>query len=432
LIYHENTGDKTEAIEMNIGYACLTEGVENTRLKTCILKNATSNRLQSIIEANLGSLKNMVEYNIKNGIKVLRISSDIIPFGSHPVNTLAWWEVFNEELREIGEKAKDNGIRLTMHPGQYTVLNSPRPDVVERAVKELQYHARFLDAMNLSSESKMILHIGGVYVDKKAAIERFKKQYRLLDDNIKNRLVIENDDKQYTISEVLSIGESENIPVVFDNLHNKLNPDVSRSEFDWISMCKKTWKSKDGNQKIHYSQQAANKRNGSHSDTVDVEKFLDFYKKIPNSNIDIMLEVKDKNLSAVKCVNAISSPKIFRLEKEWGRYKYLILEHSPRIYNQIRQLLKPKDAYPVVEFYRLIDEAMNIPITGGKAVNVAQHIWGYVSNLADEKMRKKFEMDINKVKVGGSSTSVKRTLWELSKKRRQEYLLDSLYFMDLY
>lgn len=421
-----------EAIAMNIGYACLTEGVLNTRLKTCNLKNATPERLKSVIQSNLDSLENMIEYNIKNRIKLLRISSDIVPFGSHPINTLPWWDIFANRLKEIGDKAKSNGIRLTMHPGQYTVLNSPSLDVVERAVKELQYHARFLDAMNLNSESKMILHIGGVYGDKKSAIQRFIKQYRLLDENIKNRLVIENDDKQYNISDVLSIGESEGIPVVFDNLHNELNSSDLHSEFEWISLCKKTWKPKDGHQKIHYSQQAANKRNGSHSETIDVEKFLNFYKNIPDSNTDIMLEVKDKNLSAVKCVNAISSPKIGRLEKEWGRYKYLILEHSPRIYNEIRQLLKPKDAYPVVDFYKLIDEAMRTPISGGKAVNVAQHIWGYVSNLADEKESNRFEKNLGKVNIGGSTTAVKRTLWKLSVERKQQYLLDSLYFMKLY
>lgn len=417
---------------MNIGYACLTEGVLNTRLKTCNLKNASLTHLDSIIQSNLNSLDTMLEYNIKNGIKLLRISSDIIPFGSHPINTSIWWETFDIKLKEIGCKAKANGIRLTMHPGQYTVLNSPSQDVVERAVKELQYHARFLDSMNLGPESKMILHIGGVYGNKESAIERFIEQYRLLDDNIKDRLVIENDDKQYTISDVLSIGKSEGIPVVFDNLHNELNSDDSRTEFEWITVCGKTWKPKDGHQKIHYSQQAANKRRGSHSDTLDVEKFLDFYKNIQNSDIDIMVEVKDKNLSAIKCINAISSPKIIRLEKEWGRYKYLILEHSPRIYDEIRQLLKPKNAYPVTEFYKLIDEAMKIPISSGKAINTAQHIWGYVSNLADEKERKKFENNLDKINGGGSTTAAKRILWKLSIERKQEYLLDSLYFMKLY
>ena len=414
---------------MNIGYACLTVGVLDTKLKTCSLKNASNEHLISLIGSNLDSLNNMLSYNIKNGIKLFRISSDIIPFGSHEVNNVRWWEIFSEQLKNIGNKAKENKIRLSMHPGQYTVLNSPDKLVVERAIKDLQYHEKFLSSLNLGKESKIILHIGGVYGDKSNAIKRFIKQYHLLDENIRNRLVIENDDRQYTIKDVLSIGESEGIPVVFDNLHNEVNSDNTHSQFEWINLCRKTWKIEDGVQKIHYSQQAYDKRVGSHSSTLDVEKFINFYKNLLYDDIDIMVEVKDKNLSAVKCINATSSLKIQNLEKEWTRYKYLVLEHSPRIYNEIRQLLKLKDSYPVSTFYKLIDEALEIPVSSGNAVNAAQHVWGYVSKLADEKTCQIFKRSLEKVNQGGSINTIKRQIWKLVISQKQEYLLDSLYFI---
>lgn len=416
---------------MNIGYACLTVGVPGVKQRTCTMKNANSDVLSSLIQSNMGALDKILDYNIQNEIKLFRISSDIIPFGSHPVNTVKWWDIFHEKLNELGCKAIQNGMRLSMHPGQYTVLNSPDEAVVGRAVEDLRYHVRFLDAMGLGREHKIILHIGGIYGDKTAAIKRFVQQYRCLDENIRKRLVIENDDRQYNISDVLSIGISEGIPVVFDNLHHQVNPDSTHSEREWIEECARTWKQEDGPQKLHYSQQDPGKRGGAHSVTLDVEEFLQFYKRVSRQDVDIMVEVKDKNLSAIKCINAINKPQIQQLEKEWGRYKYLVLEHSAKAYNEIRQLLKNKSVYPVVEFYKLIDEAIRSPVKPGNAVNAAQHVWGYFKNSADENSKVKVEKNIEKVSKGESTMPMKRSLWKLAELHQEQYLLDSLYFRDL-
>ncbi len=413
---------------MNIGYACQAMGIQGLKLRSCTVKNASPEVLRGLILANLNILDRMLDYNQEKEIKLFRISSDIIPFGSHPINTLKWWEDFQPQLKALGEKAMAGGMRLSMHPGQYTVLNSPNEGVVSRAFADLEYHCRFLDAMGLGREHKIILHIGGTYGDKGAAIERFIQQYRNLDKNIQHRLVIENDDRQYTIGDVLSIGKSEAIPVVFDSLHHQVHIDDGRSEVEWIAACAETWKAEDGAQKLHYSQQAAGKRSGAHSETIDVSEFLEFCKRLPTRKLDIMMEVKDKNLSAIKCINATSAPKISRLEQEWGLYKYLVLERSPGIYNEIRQLLKDKAAYPVVVFYKLIDEALKTQPTGGNAVNAAQHVWGYVRNFADEKTRFNFEKQLEKVSQGCSTTTLKRQLWKMASAHGQTYLLNSYYF----
>lgn len=416
---------------MNIGYACLTVGVSKTKQRTCTIKNATPDVLINLIQSNLESLNEILDYNIRNDIKLFRISSNIIPFGSHPVNTVKWWEIFSDKLNKIGCKAITNCIRLSMHPGQYTVLNSPDEAVVERAVKDLRYHAQFLDAMGLGKEHKIVLHVGGIYGDKIEAIKRFVQHYRCLDENIRQRLVIENDDRQYPISDVLSIGESEGIPVVFDNLHHQVNTDNTRSDTEWIAACADTWKRSDGPQKLHYSQQDDGKRLGSHSATLDADNFLQFYKRIPKHDVGIMVEVKDKNLSALKCINTIASPKIQRLEKEWGSYKYLVLEHAPKGYQYIRQLLKDKDRYPVLEFYRLIDKALMTPVKPGNAINAAQHVWGYFKDSADKNTRLRFDKIINKVSMGESTIPMKRFLWKLVEEQQQQYLLRSLYFIEL-
>ncbi|NMF07019.1 UV DNA damage repair endonuclease UvsE [Clostridium beijerinckii] len=417
---------------MSIGYACLTIGVPDTNLKSCTAKSLTEEKLLEIISYNLKSLKNIIEYNIKNNIKLFRISSDLIPFGSSHLNQLSWWNIFSQEFAEIGRKIMDNDIRVSMHPGQYTVLNSPNDDVVKRAIEDLNYHVKVLDNFGVGANHKIILHIGGVYNDKEQAINRFADNYKRLNDQVKERLVIENDDKSYNINDVLKIGNELNIPVVFDNLHNDINCyDREKSDSYWISECNKTWKEKDGRQKIHYSQQDPLKKSGSHSNTIKISKFIEIYESLKGQDIDIMLEVKDKNLSAVKCINSIDeNSKIKKLEEEWGRYKYKVLENSPSNYLEIRKLLKDKTQYPAVEFYNYIEDAMEEEITIGNSINTALHVWGYFKNLADDKEKLNFLKSIEDYKNGKVSIKlIKNKLFKMAVKYNESYLLNSYYFL---
>lgn len=287
---------------IRIGYACLNTEKELSGFKTCRLCNVTENRLVELIRNNLDLLDKIIDYNIEHQIELFRISSDIIPFGSSSVNTLKWDELFKYKFDKIGEKIKEHNIRVSMHPGQYTVINSPNVQVVEKSINDLIYHSKVLDTLSTDKTCKIILHIGGSYGDKKNSIKRFIDTYNKLPTSIKDRLVIENDDKIYNIEEVLYISNKISCPVVFDNLHNKINPPQPiRIEFEWIELCNMTWKESDGRQKIHYSQQNLAKNPGAHSDTIETAEFLKFCESLKNKNIDIMLEVKDKNKSALKC-----------------------------------------------------------------------------------------------------------------------------------
>jgi UV DNA damage endonuclease len=291
---------------LKIGYACKTIGVPDTGTKSCLMKNANEERLLKIIDHNLNSLENTLDYAYKNEIGMFRICSELIPFGSSPVNRIHWWDVYKDRFIQIGDKIKQYGIRVSMHPGQYTVLNSKNDEVAAKAVDDLRYHSKVLDSLQLGPEHKIVLHVGGLYNDRKQSMERFITNYKLLDDSIRSRLVIENDDKCYCIKDVLNISENIHIPVIYDYLHDIVNPGTDKkSHAEWILACKKTWTKQDGIQKIHYSQQAPGKSAGSHSETIDIDKFLSFYNSIKSNNVDIMLEVKDKNLSAVKCIRAI-------------------------------------------------------------------------------------------------------------------------------
>ena len=143
-----------------------------------------------------------------------------------------------------------------------------------------------------------------------------------------------------------------------------------------------------------------------------------------------MLEVKDKNLSAIKCQNATTENKrMALLEKEWGRYKYTILEKSAAEYQAIRTLLKDKSAYPVRGFYSLIEDALAKETQPGAAENAAQHVWGYFKNKATSQERTEFAKNMDNYRTGtGSLATVKRQLFKLAEKYETEYLLQSLYF----
>lgn len=415
---------------MNIGYACITIGLKDTSMKKCLLKNVNDQLLLSTIKHNLNSLEKQIDYNINNNIKLFRIGSDLIPFGSSKINNLDWQLIFKDKFQDIAKKIKDNHIRVSMHPGQYTVLNSLTELTVENAIMDLKYHTAILDSLETDQSCKIILHVGGVYGDKEEAIKRFINNYELLPQSVKNRLVIENDDKSYNVKDVLRISDVIKIPVVYDNLHNALNPaDINLSDSEWIHECGKTWTIKDGKQKIHYSQSNPNKKSGSHSESIAIDEFLSFHKSLKD-DIDIMLEVKDKNVSAIKCNNCLTNKiKISMIEKEWSRYKYLVLSKSHTGYTKIRQLLKDFDDDKTLTFYHLIEHNLSLPNDIGNQVNAAQHIWGYFKNIATTKQKDQFakllqDYQDNKIDLA----RVKNNLYKLTLEYQIQYLLDSYYF----
>ncbi|WP_054692885.1 UV DNA damage repair endonuclease UvsE [Syntrophomonas palmitatica] len=294
---------------MSIGYACIALGLKDSAMRGCVLKNARPEKLNELIAMNLNTLGRILEYNLYNGIRLFRISSGIIPFGSHPVNRSRWWEMYEEDLRQLGDKIKRWGMRVSMHPGQYTVLNSPDKDTVQKAISDLEYHGRFLDSLGLGLQHKIILHLGGIYGDRSIAMKNFINNYGLLSENTQKRLVLENDEK-YDVREVLTAASFLDIPVVFDVFHHSVNPAPEcTGEYEWINACRNTWKAEDGRQKLHYSQQEPGLKAGAHSRTIQIDEFINFYKGLPIPQPDIMLEVKDKDLSALKCIAAINQIK---------------------------------------------------------------------------------------------------------------------------
>jgi len=121
---------------------------------------------------------------------------------------------------------KKNNFRITMHPGPYTILNSLKQKVVDKAVKELQYHDNFLTSLGLNSAAKINIHVGGVYDDKEKSLQRFIKNYHRLPASIKKRLVIENDEKSYNFSDCLKINKKTGMVIDFSDLKSIVNKQV--------------------------------------------------------------------------------------------------------------------------------------------------------------------------------------------------------------
>ena len=415
---------------MRIGYACLAVALEGAQLKTCTRKNAVPERLLSLTGENLSALERMIDYNIASGIRMYRISSDLVPFGSSVASALPWDALYREQLARIAQKIWISDMRVSMHPGQYTVLNSQDAGVIARSMDDLRYHARLLDALRLDETHKIILHVGGKYGDPRAAVSRFVEVYRDLDASIQNRLILENDGSIYRIDEVLELCHRIGVPAVYDNLHNEINPaDETKDDAYWVSLCGETWRAKDGAQKTHYSQQNPQKMCGAHTDTIAIDPFLDYCHRLSEPLPDMMLEVKDKNRSAMKCILCASPANQHLLETEWGRYKYSVLERSPADYQALRTLLKDKGGNNAIPFYQTVERALALPEDIGRAVNALEHVWGYCSALATPAETKRYHTLLDGYLRGITALSqVKRLLYRLSQKYQQDYLLGSYYF----
>ena len=290
---------------IRIGYACINTTLPSPN-RTCRLENATPDRILELARENISNLERILHWNEDHQIRLFRISSEIIPFASHRVNTLAWWEILGPELRRVGNLVREYGMRVSMHPGQFTVLNSLKEQVVLNSIAELEYHARLLHALELDDSHKIILHLGGTYGDKVSSLERLAAHFARLSKSVARRLVWENDERSYTLADALMIANQTGSPVVFDVLHHSWNPSFpGESLRDLVDRAVLTWGAADGPPKLHYSDQWPGRPPGSHSASVDVKAFLTFYYQVQDLGVDIMLEVKDKEQSVLAVYNRL-------------------------------------------------------------------------------------------------------------------------------
>jgi UV DNA damage endonuclease len=289
---------------MKIGYPCINNTLKCTANRTFRLSNYSEENLIKKVEQNLECLKKTLTFNVDNNLLFFRIGSGLIPFASHKVCLFNWGDYFGKELKEIGKYIKEKNIRISMHPDQFVVLNALNEDILERSIKEIEYHCKVLDFMGLEEDAKVQIHIGGVYGEKEKSKERFVRNYLNLSPQIKKRLVVENDHNSYSLKDCLEVNKKTEIPIVFDTYHHQcLNNGESFKEA--FLKVKKVWKEKDGVPMIDYSEQEEGKRKGVHAQTLTVSTFENFLKEMKEFDFDIMFEIKDKEKSALKAVKVL-------------------------------------------------------------------------------------------------------------------------------
>ena len=263
---------------MRIGYPCINLTMKNPNSSTFRLKSYSEKRFNETVLNNLDHLLSILKFNKINSIYFFRISSDIIPFASHPVCEIDWSDTFKVKLREIGDFITQNNMRVSMHPDQFVILNSKNEDIVKNSIRELEYHCELLDSMDLPYNAKIQIHGGGVYGNKEKAKKNFVNNFsKFVEGNLKKRLVIENDDRSYSLKDCLDINAETDIPIVFDTFHHEcLNNGETIQQA--LSSFVKTWNYPiDGNPIIDYSTQNIGERKGKHAKTLDKNHFLDMY-----------------------------------------------------------------------------------------------------------------------------------------------------------
>ena len=251
---------------------------------------------------NLCDLLTILEWNVANDIFVYRMSSDIFPWMSeYEITELANFSQIQAKLTEIGKYILSNSIRVSMHPGQFDVLCSPNPNVVDKTIVDLDKHAQIMDLMSLpiNYDFPINIHLGGSYGDKDSAAQRFCENFQRLHPSTKARLVVENDDKaaQYSVLDLHTMVYSKiGTPITFDFHHHRFNTS-DLSEESALKLAHSTWG--DHRPLTHYS----SCKKTFEDPAVIARSHADYvYEKINtyDQEFDIEIEAKAKDLAVLK------------------------------------------------------------------------------------------------------------------------------------
>jgi UV DNA damage endonuclease len=299
-----------------LGYACInsTLGGENVPKKqrvstnrTCRLATAKDkgiSHIASLVYANVTDLLSILQWNESQGIRLFRMSSEMIPFLSHPefaysIDDLDEYHPVSEALAAIGKFVSAHDHRLSFHPGPFNVLASPHADVVVKAIRELNATADLCDRMGLPANHncKINIHVGGAYGEPDQALARFCRNAYRLSASALSRLTVENDDRAslYSVADLYEhVFKNTSIPIVFDYHHHQFCTG-GLSEQQALELAISTWPD-DIVPTVHYSEShelhvGNDKPTPKHS--VLINAIPDTYGNI----IDVMVEAKGKELA---------------------------------------------------------------------------------------------------------------------------------------
>ena len=288
----------------NMGLSSLGKGKRVTMNRSCIRRTFDDKGVDYISEITLKNaydLETLLHWNEEHDIKFFRLSSDICPWASEfDMNTMKDIKEIKQVLARAGAYAQAHSHRLTSHPGQFNVLCSPKPNVVERSITDLTIHGTVFDWLGLprSPYAKINIHLGGAYGDKEGSMKRFCEAFQRLPDCVKTRLTVENDDKasMYSVKDLYhGVHEVIGIPIVFDYHHHRFCAG-DLTEQAALELAMSTWPD-DVVPVVHYSESRAIEQEDpklkpqAHSDYV--YDYIDTY----GNKVDVMVEAKAKELA---------------------------------------------------------------------------------------------------------------------------------------
>jgi len=251
-------------------------------------------KVRGLVWENLLGLETIVRWNAERGISLFRIGQGLIPFASHPAFPYDWAAEHGDDLRELGAIARSLGVRLSMHPGQFINPGSPNHQTAGRSLDELRYATRVFDLMG-NDDAVVVLHLGGAYDDRPAAIARFVESLRP-EEGILRYLALENDERIWTVGEVSSTARILGIPAILDNLHHALNPG-GLSLGEALDLALPTWEMRGVRPKVHLSSQDPAKRPGAHAHSIEAGDWEAFLDALDGRETDVMVEAKGKELA---------------------------------------------------------------------------------------------------------------------------------------
>lgn len=305
---------------IRFGYVAMSMIVKDcSPSKTITLKNllkieddeAKISKLTRIAKTNINNTQRLLYHNKAHDIDIYRLTSKLIPLATHKIaENWDWIRALKDDFKALGDYCKENNFRISAHPDHYTLINSPKEEVLEASIKDLEYHNDIFNSMGLDKESKLVLHIGGRYKSKEISAQRFVENYYKLSQNIKERIILENDDKTYTAKEVLEICRKVDAPMVLDIHHHWCNND-SEDIRELIAPIFNTWKNEKNPPKIHLSSPKDEKNFRSHARNIDVSFFLEFLSKAKelDRDFDVMIEAKNKDLALFNLMEKLKKIK---------------------------------------------------------------------------------------------------------------------------
>ena len=279
------------------------------------------------VRQSIDYVREIFHYLHKTDIHMYRMSSDFAPYLTHPEMPQFHGQLdeAKEELAELGALARSYDIRLSLHPSQYILLNALDEEVARKSINDLNAQALILQRLGCGPEAVVVTHVGGVYGDRTGSMTRFISRYRELPEETRARLVVENDDVSYPITDALRIHEATGCPVVFDNLHHFcLNPEGMPIN-EALKRALGTWPG-EVTPKIHYSSPSTDfnstveKEKGAtgrersitklhapllkaHADFINPLEFVLFWEAVGGDALrpfDIMLEAKAKDVALLR------------------------------------------------------------------------------------------------------------------------------------